>query len=351
MRKWKILLLVLLVVLCVKKANIFDPESENYVPPSYEYRIVNVLGEEIGDTVHYDSFKVELKGNNERCEFRVRIDRGEWSEWSKKREYVFSGLIDGMHVVEVEVRYEGWRDVKGGIISFVVKREGYKPKVVDKGDMEIRVFLGERVVLRVGVEGIVGGYKYEWKKIGVGRVGLDRDSLEIVSMGVGDTGGYYCVVRNKYGVDSSGVKRLKLMEREKGDSVVSKDSVSSYRVVVLSSEGGKVIRSVSRERYYYGERVTLVAVADSGYEFVNWEGDISGGDNFLSFEVTRDVIVRAVFLKKIEGVCEVVGLGEDISLRIRKMIEEKGEGVLCVASGMYRGIRVVGGSLRIVVRR
>jgi hypothetical protein len=53
-------------------------------------------------------------------------------------------------------------------------------------------------------------------------------------------------------------------------------ALTQYTVVITSSEGGQVVTPGERAfAYYEGEEVSLTAVAENGYRFANWAGDIS----------------------------------------------------------------------------
>ncbi len=63
----------------------------------------------------------------------------------------------------------------------------------------------------------------------------------------------------------------------------------------VTAAHGSVTKSPDKASYSYGETVTLQAVPDAGYNFVNWSGDISGGSNPMTFIMDSDKSVTATF--------------------------------------------------------
>ena len=62
---------------------------------------------------------------------------------------------------------------------------------------------------------------------------------------------------------------------------------------VTPEDGGSV--SPSKENYVSGEVVELLAEPASGYEFISWEGDLSGNENPVEITMNSDKKITAIF--------------------------------------------------------
>ncbi|MHC4302647.1 MAG: InlB B-repeat-containing protein, partial [Planctomycetota bacterium] len=74
------------------------------------------------------------------------------------------------------------------------------------------------------------------------------------------------------------------------------DPSQTYTLTVNVSGAGSVTASPNKSVYDDGEIVTLQAVADAGYTFAGWSGDVSGGANPLSIVMDSDKSVSAGFV-------------------------------------------------------
>jgi uncharacterized repeat protein (TIGR02543 family) len=81
-------------------------------------------------------------------------------------------------------------------------------------------------------------------------------------------------------------------------TVCPEESLTGELVLtVLVDEGGTVIKKPNREKYAYGTLVQLTAVADLGYTFSHWEGNLTGNLNPATILMTGNKTVKAVFVK------------------------------------------------------
>ncbi|OIJ21743.1 hypothetical protein BKP45_03330 [Anaerobacillus alkalidiazotrophicus] len=74
--------------------------------------------------------------------------------------------------------------------------------------------------------------------------------------------------------------------------------VKTYRLTTTVQGEGTIQRSSQKERYNEGETVTLTAHPKQGYEFVRWEGDVTGTNRQRQVTINSDKTVRAVFKEK-----------------------------------------------------
>ena len=63
----------------------------------------------------------------------------------------------------------------------------------------------------------------------------------------------------------------------------------------ITAVGGSVTKSPDKASYNHGETVSLQAFADTGYNFVNWTGDVSGSSNPATIVMDADKSVTANF--------------------------------------------------------
>ena len=69
----------------------------------------------------------------------------------------------------------------------------------------------------------------------------------------------------------------------------------SYDLSVSTVGEGNVEVVPDQSSYTYGQTITLTATADSGWDFVNWSGDATGGSNPLVVTITDDITITANF--------------------------------------------------------
>ena len=74
-------------------------------------------------------------------------------------------------------------------------------------------------------------------------------------------------------------------------------TINSYKVLVSSTEGGSATTSADEAQYY--SSVTLSAIPEEGYEFLNWtlNGEEVSTDSIISIVITEDVEYVANFKK------------------------------------------------------
>jgi hypothetical protein len=72
------------------------------------------------------------------------------------------------------------------------------------------------------------------------------------------------------------------------------DVVNNYSLTV-TADNGAVIKDPDKTSYSPGETVTLTAIPDTGYLFVNWADDASGTDNPVRITMDSDKSVTAIF--------------------------------------------------------
>lgn len=67
------------------------------------------------------------------------------------------------------------------------------------------------------------------------------------------------------------------------------------RPQIASTDGGTVLREPNTETIGRGSLLVLTAIADSGFTFAGWTGDVRSGNNPLNITVTNNVSIMAVF--------------------------------------------------------
>jgi poly(beta-D-mannuronate) lyase len=68
---------------------------------------------------------------------------------------------------------------------------------------------------------------------------------------------------------------------------------------ILTTGSGKVSLDPPGGVYEMGTQVNMTATPDSGWKFVQWEGDVNNTDNPLSISIAADMTVRAVFAEDV----------------------------------------------------
>ncbi len=94
--------------------------------------------------------------------------------------------------------------------------------------------------------------------------------------------------------DASGTSRSTAVVMDSDKSVTASFSADTYTLTV-SGTHGSVTRTPQKASYTYGETVTIQAVADTGYEFSGWSGDLSGSTNPAAITMTANKSVSARF--------------------------------------------------------
>jgi hypothetical protein len=74
-----------------------------------------------------------------------------------------------------------------------------------------------------------------------------------------------------------------------------------YAVRVANSPGGSIELTPGAASYQAGSMVQVKAVADSGYRFVGWRGDLSGNRNPRSLHVNSEKDIAALFVQLSQG--------------------------------------------------
>ncbi|NBC25997.1 MAG: hypothetical protein GVY08_03980 [Bacteroidetes bacterium] len=69
---------------------------------------------------------------------------------------------------------------------------------------------------------------------------------------------------------------------------------------------GTVQKEPDRNNFADGEEVTLTAVADSGWVFIEWRGDLSGQDSSQTITISDDVEATAVFALPVDPSIEII---------------------------------------------
>ncbi|MCL4857777.1 MAG: carboxypeptidase regulatory-like domain-containing protein [Caldilineaceae bacterium] len=70
-----------------------------------------------------------------------------------------------------------------------------------------------------------------------------------------------------------------------------------YTLTITSVGAGSVTRNPSRATHHFGEEVTLTALADVGWSFSDWGGDLSGATNPVSLTIDGDKAITATFVQ------------------------------------------------------
>jgi|GEM_PF-6071091 len=114
---------------------------------------------------------------------------------------------------------------------------------------------------------------------------------EVTLQAVHDPG--YSFVNWAGGVTGSSNPATIIMDADK--SVTANFAVNTYTLTV-TAVNGSITKTPDKATYNHGEEVTLQAVHDPGYSFVNWTGGVTGSSNPATIIMDADKSVTANFV-------------------------------------------------------
>jgi hypothetical protein len=80
-------------------------------------------------------------------------------------------------------------------------------------------------------------------------------------------------------------------------TIVATFTAYEYTLTIHNDENGTVTTNPDKLTYHYGESVQLTAEPDTGYDFLNWSGDLAGTTNPETIIIDGDEDVSASFTK------------------------------------------------------
>jgi len=138
---------------------------------------------------------------------------------------------------------------------------------------------------------------------------------------------------------------------DEDDALFHINVIARYCTLSVSSENGKILVAPLKDSYRLGDRITLNADPDSGYEFFEWYGDISGSDSEIELIIDSSMSVSARFWPQASTECYPIENGY-----LNSTIKEVSAGaqrpkLLCPKSGFYEnGTVKISGKVRFVIQ-
>ena len=121
-----------------------------------------------------------------------------------------------------------------------------------------------------------------------------------------------------------------------------------YCTLSLQADSGSIVVNPLLAKYRLGDTLSLKAVPNAGFLFVQWTGDASGNDTLVKVIVMKNMSVKAVFIAKTSSECMQISSGS-----INNAIREASPGgsrpkTICPAEGTYdQGTIKIWGKVRI----
>ncbi len=77
-------------------------------------------------------------------------------------------------------------------------------------------------------------------------------------------------------------------------NITANFAINTY-TLTINAEHGSVVKNPNQATYDSNSIVQLIAIPETGYEFLGWAGDVSGGTNPVNITINRNTIVYAIF--------------------------------------------------------
>ncbi|MEM7131407.1 MAG: hypothetical protein AAF702_34150 [Chloroflexota bacterium] len=100
------------------------------------------------------------------------------------------------------------------------------------------------------------------------------------------------------------------------DSIITAtfEPISYTLTLIPPASGGTITKTPDASTYRYGDEVELTALADSGYRFVQWQGELATSNPIQTVTITQDVTITAEFEQALYTLdVIVVGNGDIVS--------------------------------------
>jgi len=94
--------------------------------------------------------------------------------------------------------------------------------------------------------------------------------------------------------DASGSVNPLVITMDGNKNITANFAINTY-TLTLNSTNGSITKNPDQLTYDYGTTVQLTAVPNTGYNFVNWSGDTSGGANPITILIDGDKNITANF--------------------------------------------------------
>ena len=140
-------------------------------------------------------------------------------------------------------------------------------------------------------------------------------------------------------------------DNDEDNASFSINVIATYCTLSVSSENGKITVDPMKNSYRLGDRITLTADPDSGYEFFEWYGDINGSDSEIELIIDSSMSVSARFWPQASTECYPIENGN-----LNSTIKEVSAGaqrpkLLCPEPGLYEnGTVKISGKVRFVIQ-
>ena len=158
------------------------------------------------------------------------------------------------------------------------------PTIVFKSDIQITAIFKETHELAINVDG-------------AGTVTLDPDKAfyvdgEEIALEATANAGW---VFKEWTGDLTGTNPKKTIVIKDDMQITAVFEQDQYALTIATDGAGQVMVDPLKSAYLYKDKVALEAIADTGWTFKEWQGDLTGADNKSTIEITGDMQITAVF--------------------------------------------------------
>lgn len=168
---------------------------------------------------------------------------------------------------------------------------------------------------------------------------------------VGDSA--FLFAAGRYSADTY-IERLAATDGELSDTltVVFEVDPGYHTLQLTSSAHGGASADPEKDKYRWGDTITVTATPEEGYKLDHWGGDIaSAHDTSLTVVMDRDRSLIASFVAFAVAECQVIRPGSSVNDKIVAVVESNvGQGTICPEPGVYNDRLEVTGKVEFLVR-
>lgn len=180
--------------------------------------------------------------------------------------------------------------------------------------------------------------------VSINRLGMEEkcniagDSLFVFRAAAGDSGRYVIPVSVLSGTEGDTASLVILVKPK-------------YCIITTQADSGHITLTPQLTQYRYGDSITIQAEPIDGYEFFEWDGDLSGNSPEVRIEIRNDMTVFARFWPESNTTCNTIESGN-----LNEAIRESSPAdqrplLLCPQPGIYENGKVrVWGKVNIVIQ-